>query len=51
MVNAFSNFMDARPAMDSSGSEQIDLISVSCWLAQYIDKAYILAPSDSKGDH
>jgi hypothetical protein len=51
MVNAFSDFMDARPTTHSSGSKQIDLISVSRQLAQYVNKAYILAPSDSEGDH
>jgi hypothetical protein len=31
--------------------KQIDLISVSQWLAPYIDRAFILSPKDSEGDH
>jgi hypothetical protein len=37
--------------MHSSGSEQIGLISISRRLAPYVAKAYIIAPSDSEGDH
>jgi hypothetical protein len=31
--------------------KQIDLISVSQLLAPYIDRAFILSPVESKGDH
>jgi hypothetical protein len=51
MVDAFSDLFDEQPATHFRGSDQIDLISISCHLAPYIQKAYILPPSDSEGDH
>lgn len=46
MVDTFSNFMDEHPVTHSSGSAQINLISMSCQLAPSINKAYIIAPSN-----
>jgi hypothetical protein len=51
MVDGFSDFMEERPATQFRGSEQIDLISISRRLSPYIQKAYILDPNNSKGDH
>jgi hypothetical protein len=51
MVDAYSDFYDECPVTHCKGSSQIDLISVSQHLAPYVTKAYILAPSDSEGDH
>jgi hypothetical protein len=51
MVDAYSDFYDECPVTHSKGSSQIDLISVSQHLAPYVTRAYILAPSDSEGDH
>jgi hypothetical protein len=47
----FLIFMEEHPAMHFGGSEQIDLISISRRLSPYVQKAYILDPNDSKGDH
>jgi hypothetical protein len=44
MVDAFTDFYDERPATHINGSKQIDLILVSCRLAPYIDRAFILSP-------
>jgi hypothetical protein len=51
MVNAFSEFFEERPATHINGSNQIDLISVSRRLAPYIERAFILSPDNSEGDH
>jgi hypothetical protein len=51
MVDAFTEFFDECPPMHINGLKQIDLISVSWWLALYIDWAFILSPIDSKGNH
>jgi hypothetical protein len=51
MVDAFSDLFDEWPATHFRGSDQINLISISCCLAPYVQKAYILPPSDSEGDH
>jgi hypothetical protein len=41
MVDAFSDLFDERPATHFRVSDQIDLISISCCLAPYVQKAYI----------
>jgi hypothetical protein len=51
MVNAFTDFFDEQPATPINGLKQIDLISFSHWLAPYIDRAFILSPVESEGDH
>jgi hypothetical protein len=51
MVNAFSEFLEERAATQINGSKQIDLISVSRRLAPYIERAIILSPDNSEGDH
>jgi hypothetical protein len=51
MVDAFTEFFEDRPATHVNGTKQIDLISVSRRLAPYIDRAFILAPANSEGDH
>jgi hypothetical protein len=51
MVDAFTEFFDECPPMHINGSKQIDLISVSQWLAPYINHDFILSLMDSKGDH
>jgi hypothetical protein len=43
--------MNGLPRMSTDPNKQIDLISVSCRLVPYINKAYILSPTQSKGDH
>jgi hypothetical protein len=51
MVDAFSKFFEERPATHINGSKQIDLISVSQRLAPYIERAFILSPNNSEGEH
>jgi len=51
MVDAFDDFFTDRPATHVNGSKQIDQISVSRFLANYIDFAFILDPSHGAGDH
>jgi hypothetical protein len=51
MVDAFTEFFDERPPTHINGSKQIDLISVSQRLTPYIDRAFIISPMDSEGDH
>jgi hypothetical protein len=51
MVDAFSDLFDEWPATHFRGSDQINLISISRRLAPYVQKAYILPPSDGEGDH
>jgi hypothetical protein len=51
MVDAFTEFFEDRPATHVNGTKQIDLISVSRKLAPYIDRAFILSPANSEGDH
>ncbi len=47
----FLIFMEEHPAMHFWGSKQINLISISRRLSPYVQKAYILDPNDSEGDH
>jgi hypothetical protein len=51
MVDAFTDFFNERPATHINGSKQIDLILVSHRLAPYIDRAFIISPAESEGDH
>jgi hypothetical protein len=51
MIDAFDDFFTDRPNTHVNGSKQIDLISVSCGLAPYIDNAFILDPKTGEGDH
>jgi hypothetical protein len=51
MVDAFTEFFEDSPATHINGTKQIDLISVSRKLAPYIDRAFILSPANSEGDH
>jgi hypothetical protein len=51
MVDAFTEFFEDQPATHVNGTKQIDLISVSRRLAPYVDRAFILAPANSEGDH
>jgi hypothetical protein len=50
MINAFTEFFDKRLPTHINASKQIHLISVSQWLALYIDPAFILSPMESDGD-
>jgi hypothetical protein len=51
MVNPFTEFFAERPATHSQGSMQIDLISMSTSLLQYVDHAFILDPAISESNH
>jgi hypothetical protein len=51
MVDAFTEFFEDWPATHVNGTKQIDLISVSHKLAPYINRAFILSPANSEGDH
>jgi hypothetical protein len=51
MVDAFTAFLDKWPAMHINRSKQINLISVSHWLVPYINKAFIISPAESEGNH
>jgi hypothetical protein len=51
MTDAFTEFFDKHPPTHINGSKQIDLISVSQRLVPYIDRAFILSPKESEGDH
>jgi hypothetical protein len=51
MVDAFTECFDECPPTHINRSKQIDLISVSQRLAPYINRAFILSPMDSEGDH
>ena len=51
MVDPFTDFFAERPATHSRGSMQIDLISMSTSLLQYVDHAFILDPAISESDH
>jgi hypothetical protein len=43
--------MNALPRKSTDPNKQIDLISLSSRLVPYINKAYILSPAQSKGNH
>jgi hypothetical protein len=51
MVDPFTDFLAECPATHSRGSMQIDLISMSTSLLQYVDHDYILDPAISESDH
>jgi hypothetical protein len=51
MVDPFTAFFAKRPATHSRGSMQINLISMSTSLLQYVDHAFILDPAISESDH
>jgi hypothetical protein len=51
MTDAFTEFFDEHPHTHINGLKQIDLISVSQRLVPYIDRAFILSPKESEGDH
>lgn len=53
MVDGFTDFFssDSRPGTHQRGSEQIDQISLSYSLSEYIANAFILDPSYGEGDH
>jgi hypothetical protein len=51
MVDPFTNFFTECPATHIQGSMQIDLISMSTSLLQYVDHAFILDPAISESDH
>jgi hypothetical protein len=51
MVDSFTDFFTKRPATHSQGSMQIDLISMSTSLPQYVDHAFILDPAISESNH
>jgi hypothetical protein len=51
MADAFTDFFDERPPTHNRGALQIDQISMSPSLLQYIDNAFILDPTHGEGDH
>jgi hypothetical protein len=51
IVDAFFEFFLTRPATHSQGSLQIDLISISMTLLEFVDNAFILDPTNSRSDH
>jgi hypothetical protein len=51
MADAFTDFFDECPPTHNRGSLQIDLISMSPSLLQYVENAFILDPNHGEGDH
>jgi hypothetical protein len=47
MVDAFLKFFPTHPATHSQGSLQIDLISISMTLLEFVNIALILDPTNS----
>jgi exonuclease III len=51
MADAFTDFFDERPPTHNRGALQIDQISMSPSLLQYVNNAFILDPTHGEGDH